>query len=468
MQWLSITREPCALKCAYCGQSGKFLHALSYEHEGETFSLYACSNCGSLIYDLHDIDALVVTLADLSDGDISREARYGIETGFSSHHVAACALSALPEIPEQELKKHVFVDVGAGLGMASYFVRTLFDMQTVTIEPSFTGKISHDLLGLDVHRAYFEDLPREVLTELANKPCLLHLNSVVEHLVDPAAVLTEMMARARVEVIAAIVPDGAWIDPKSPFLGVLPFLAPRDHRHLPTKLGMELLFRRLGFEHVSVQTTPGLLTGIGSRFPIPPPSERSVKLAERVFLEDLKRHSNPLVAAGGASRLLPTAVLDNNSPLTAELVSHFPYEERAPEILEAVRNRSWDDLPFHLGPTCYWLAYIAVQAGRFENAIRLLEITKAFGEAMARDYPSLAMTSIDFKWSGLLLQSYARAAQGDMAGAEGALRAVLASKSDVSQGAGPMRLRQAELDLKALRKRNAAAPPRKMAGRAAG
>jgi len=463
MHWLDITLEPCALECVYCGQSGKFPHVKSYVHsylhEEETLSLYACTKCKSLIYDLNDKDVQIVSQIDPADGHISPETRWVFETGFSSYHVAACALSVLPDVPDHELKGYVFLDIGAGLGMASHFVKTLFGVQTVTVEPSGTGKTAHEVLGLDVHRAYFEDLPTAVLAELADKPCLLHLDSVVEHLVDPAAVLADMMSRARVEVLAALVPDGAWMDFNAPFLNALPFLAPRDHRHLPTKLGMELLLKRLGFEHVAVDVSAGLLTGIGSRSPIPIPGERMIKLAETVFLENLKRHPNPLVAGGGASRLLSMAILNNNAALTDELAIYFPYEEKAAELLETIRNRSWDDVPFHLGQTCYWFAYSALQGGRLENSLALLRVSVAFADAMAEDLPGHSLSALEYKWAALLLESFIVAAQGNLAGAEAPLLIILESKSDAKQGARDTYLDQAEVALKALRVRSEGTTP---------
>jgi len=278
LQWIDLALEPCPLECVYCGQSSEFPHFKSYEYENETFSLYKCTHCKSLIYDLRDVDQPIVPQVDQPDGVISEDVRWIYEAGFSSYHVAACALSALPDVPDHELKEHVFVDVGAGLGMASYFIKTLFGLKIITVEPSRTGKLARDVLGLDVHRAYFEKLPQEILDELANKPCLLHLNSVVEHLVDPAAVLSDIMSRVQVEVLAAIVPDAAWINLNEPFLNAVSYLAPRDHRHLPTELGMELLLKRLGFSHVATAITPGLLTSIGSRSPVSVPSERLIKL----------------------------------------------------------------------------------------------------------------------------------------------------------------------------------------------
>ncbi len=458
MQWLDGTRPHRFSTCVYCGHSGEFPHAKSYEHENETFSLYACTTCDSLIYDLSDIYAPIVSQVDPIGVELPREARYVIETGFSSYHVAACALAALPDKPDHELRNHVFVDVGAGMGMASYFVRTLFGLQTVTVEPSYSGKIAQNILGRKVHRAYFENLPQDLLAELAKKPCLLHLNNVVEHLVDPFTVLGDMIGRARIEVLVAMVPDRAAIDFDAPFLNALPFLAPRDHRHLPTALGMEVMLKRLDFEHVSVVATPGLLTGIGSRKPMHLPSERTIKLAEQLFLENLMRHPDALVASGGASRLMHVAVSNDNAPLTAHLVGYFPYEQAAAEVLAAVRSRSWNDLPFHLGQTCYWLAYSAVKDGRYEGALALLQITKTFADVIAEDFPGFALTPLDYKWAAMLLESHVLASQGSVQAAEGPLRAIIESKSDPMQGARTTYIVQAENARAALRNTAGAAP----------
>lgn len=449
MRWLHITREPTFLTCAYCGHSGSFLHSKSYEHNDDTFSLYECSNCRSLIYDLQDIDAPIVS--QFEPPGIPNAARYVIETGFSSHFVAECALSVLPEMPEAELRKRIFVDIGAGMGMASYFIKTLFGLKTVTVEPSYTGKLSHEILGLEVHRAYFENLPKEVLTELADKPCLLHLNSVVEHLVDPAAVLADIVGRANVEVLTAVVPDGAAIDFEGPFLAALPFLSPRDHRHLPTRHGMELLLKRLGFQHVYVKASAALLTAIGSRAPMALPKEREIKLAETLFLENLLRHPNPMVSIGGASRLLPRAVINNDRSLLAQLLQLLPHERKAAELLAKVRGRSWAEIPWDLGPSCYWLAYDAFRSGRVPDAIALLDITKAFADALAEDHPSNALTPLEFKWAAMLLESHILTKKADFAAAEIPLRAILDSKLNPKGGARAGHLHKAEAELAALK-----------------
>lgn len=458
MHWLDGTRPRRASSCVYCGHSGEFPHVKSYEHENETFSLYACTRCESLTYGLTNIDGPIVPQVDPVGAGVAPEARYVIETGFSSYHVAACALAALPDKADHELRDHVFVDVGAGIGMASYFMRTLFGLPTLTIEPSFTGEIAQQILGVEVHRAFLENLPNGILTELARKPCLLHLNSVVEHLVDPFTVLGDTIGRARVEVLVAMVPDCAAIDFGAPFLSALPFLAPRDHLHLPTALGMELMLKRLGFEFVSVEATPGLLTGIGSRAPLPYPSERTIKLAEHLFLENLMRHPNALVASGAASRLLHVAVLNDNGPLMAELHSRFPYEQSATEILAAVRSRSWDDLPFHLGQTCYWLAYAASRHGRYASALALLRISTTFGDLMAQDYPPMAMAALDYKWAAMLLESHVRVAQGRVDAAEAPHHTIIESRSDTKQGARATYILQAENALAALRNKAGTAP----------
>ena len=63
--------------------------------------------------------------------------------------------------------------------------------------------------------------------------------------------------------------------------------------------------RRLGFSNVHVDKATGLLTGIGSRTPTSFPTERMIKVTEQLFLENMRRHPNAMISAGGASRLLP-------------------------------------------------------------------------------------------------------------------------------------------------------------------
>ena len=457
MHWLNSQEKDRTLSCAYCGYTGLFQHAMSYEHSGETLSLYTCSSCKSLAYNTADIKFPIETHSDavLAQGeaisqDAWRVARYHIEAGFSSRHVAMCALAALPDGSAASLRKFTFVDVGAGFGMASHLVKSLFGMSTVTVEPSFTGKLSNEILGLSVHRAYFEHLPPDLLAELATKPCCLHLNSVVEHLANPFVILKDMISRVKVRTLAVIVPDGDALDVKGSFVAALPFLSPRDHRHLPSKKGLDRLLRRLGFEHVHIDQEAGLLTGVGSRSPIIFPSERTIGLAEQVLLENLIRHPNRFVAEGGVSRILPIAVTNKNDALMADLRARLPYESQVDAYLKRIADRSWDDLPFHLGPSCYWLALHAFISGRPDGALSLLDVTVAFADLIAGDYPELAMTSVEFKWAAFLLKGNILSSQTRGDAAKAALNEILASRSDAMYGARTLYIDQAQAALSAL------------------
>ena len=454
MRWLDISRPDCRLRCVYCEQVGDFPHAKSFEHAGDILSLYSCVRCGSLIYDLAGIEAPIVSSSDAINPDAMRAARYVLETGFSSHFVALCGLSALPDVPEQALSDYLFVDVGAGMGMASFFIKSVIGVETVTIEPSFTGALSHDILGLQVHRAYFEDLPQDVLSELARKRCLLHLNSVVEHLIDPAAVLADIVRRARIEVVAIVVPDGTMLDSNAPFSFALPFLAPRDHRHLPTRSGMEYLLRNLGFEFQLIQRTANLLLAVGSRAPVAVLNERTIRLAETLLLEHLLRHPNPQVAGGGASRLLPVAITKRDELLLPELRRRLLYEPVCDHLISLLQANAWDDIPFHLGPTCYWLAFDALSSGRPASALQLLAVCQIFADTIAETYPEMAMTPLEYKWSALLLRAHILASTGDSMAARDALDAIITSRADLRNGARQIHIEQAELRLRELLERS--------------
>jgi hypothetical protein len=451
MGWVDDCRPACRLACAYCGAEAEFPHAVSYWHGGQVLALHRCVGCGSLMYDLRGIDAPVVSATDAMSPAAARAARYVLETGFSSYYVAMCGLAAIACVPPHELPQCLFVDVGAGMGMASFFARSVAGVQTLTVEPSYTGKLAQEILGLEVHRAYFEALPAEVMARLSGRICVLHLNSVVEHLIDPYAVLQGMMGLAAIEAVAMIVPDGAALDVAAPFATALPFLAPRDHRHLPTALGVGRLLERLGFAHHHVHASGALLIGVGARRPIVPPTEITIKFGESLLLEHMLRHPHPQIARGGAARLLPQAVLHKDQPLMQLLRQRLPYEADRARLQHVVAARDWDQLPYDLGPACYWLAYDAYAAGRAPAALDLLALTAAFADAMAAEHPDFAMTALEFKWAGLLLRAHIEAQIGWSAAAQDSLQTILQSGSDRRNGAGKTYLDQARRELENLR-----------------
>jgi hypothetical protein len=450
MGWVADARQPTGLTCAYCGVEGDFPHEVSFLHAGETLPLHRCIDCGSLTYDLSGIDAPVVSDADTMSPAAARAARYVLEAGFSAHYVSMCGLAAIAGVALQDLPTCLFIDVGAGMGMASFFARAVAGMEILTVEPSYTGKLAQEILGLEVHRAYFESLPPEVMMRLHGRACLLHLNSVVEHLIDPYTVLHGIIARADIHAVAMIVPDGAALDRAGPFTTALPFLAPRDHRHLPTKSGIETLLERLGFAHRHVQQSGALLIATGARRAFAPPSDIAVKFGESLLLEHMIRHSHPQVAGGGAARLLAQAVLQRDPRLMALLRERLPYETDCARLREAVAVRAWDDIPYNLGPACYWLAYDANAAGRRAAALDLLAVATEFADAMADDHPDLAMTALEFKWAALILRAHIESQLGNADAAEAALRRILVSTSDLQSGAGKTYLDQAEIALRQL------------------
>ena len=147
-------------------------------------------------------------------------------------------------------------------------MRKLLAMGGLAIEPSWTGQAAKDLFQIDLEQKYFEEVNADLLRRISQKPCLVYLNSVVEHIGEPRKLLDRLSGTIDVMTVAALVPDADWIDRNAPFLSMLPFLAPGDHLHLPSKEGMQRLLADIGMPHQMVYSTGSLIMAVGSREPV--------------------------------------------------------------------------------------------------------------------------------------------------------------------------------------------------------
>jgi hypothetical protein len=429
MQWLDIELPPAQVQCVYCATQGSFNHWGSFDYSGQEFALFKCPACESLIYHPGGFVAPITQpYTDAYKEAIRRSIQYYFETGYSADFVTMCALFALAGVPKSQRKDHVFVDVGAGPGVGSHFVQTLFDIETLVIEPSYSGELGKKILGIEIHNAFFEELPEDVLKRLAGKPTLLHLNSVIEHLMDPGLVIRQLMERTEISAIAAVVPHAPGIDKAAAFSMMIPYLAPGDHQHLPTAEGMRRFYRSLGFPNCEVVTHGPLLVAIGSKKRIKLPTQAEMDEARDAFLGRLLDHPNQHVAMGAAARLLPLAVGHQIQPLLENLRAQMVKARVEPVRLLAVLKNpdsNWDDIPFHLPATGYWAAADALMLGSTDRALAWLDVVDAFAERMWKDHPHFAMQSVDYVWEGRLLRSNTLITQ-----AEKWARTVIDSESD--------------------------------------
>ncbi len=442
MRFLDVARPPAIMRCVYCGAEGAFAFRHAYEYEAREFRLHACPDCGSLHYD--PPETLLKVSFPYTDEYIENTrvgAKFFFEAGYYAEWTVICALAALAGVDRTQPDRVRFVDIGAGFGLSSYFVREVMGIEPVIVEPAYSGEIGARMLGLQIERAYFEDLPAEVMERMAGRACRLHLNSVVEHLADPAEPLRQAMRLVDVEAVAAIVPNGDFVDPQAPFLTMLPTLAPGDHLHLPTREGMIRFMRRLGFSHAEVIVQTGLLIAVGARRPLLMPDQAEITASADALLRRLSDHADPSIAVPALARRLHMAVQD---PLRAP---GDPLRKSLRERLVAAIDRDallarlssgvpWPDIPFNIVVTAHALGRDALESNYVSDALAWFDIADPAATQIAELHPLYSGLSIDYRWTTRLLRAQALLSIGRFSSAETVLDDVIHSSGPLAAGPG--------------------------------
>lgn len=425
------------MRCVYCGAAGEFAFRHAYEYGGREYRLHACPDCGSLHYD--PPETLLKVVFPYSDAYIENTrvgAKFFFEAGYYAEWTVICALAALAGVDRTQPDRVRFVDIGAGFGLSSYFVREVMGIEPVIVEPAYSGEIGARMLGLQIERAYFEDLPPEVMERMAGRACRLHLNSVVEHLADPAEPLRQAMRLVDVEAVAAIVPNGDFVDPKAPFITMLPTLAPGDHLHLPTREGMLRFMRRLGFAHAEVIVQTGLLIAVGARRPVLMPDQVDITSAADALLRRLSEHADPSIAQPARARRLLMAVQDPlrmpGDKMLHDLRVQLEAEIDRDALLARLTNGiPWPDIPFDIAVTGYALGRDALARNFIDDALAWFDVVEEAATQMALLHPLYSGLSIDYRWTARLVRAQALLSRGHFAAAEAVL-------DDVARSTGPL------------------------------
>ncbi len=429
MSWSNEQRDDLELHCVYCNTRGAFPHFASYEFFNSAFHLHRCPVCRSLIYDPRAMGPLFGKSQDESGSLMGT--KYYFESAYSAFFTVRCALSAIPELPLEELKNYNFLDIGAGNGLGSYIVRELFDINVQAVEPSLTGEAAKRLFGLPVERKYFEEIDESLLKKLRSKPCLVHLDAVIEHLNNPRNLLKELVSNLDIEVLSALVPDGATVSKADPFTVSVQILSPCDHVHLPTPEGMDKLFADLGFPFRHVFKHSKLFIMIGSKKPVSPPSDQRVQIATDLTLERLAQHQDPSVSHGAAARMLIDAIGKRKLARIDYLKSRFFSDFRPEIILDKLKSkRPWDEIPFYSGALAYWLAVDLAYNNRWEEAFPYLDVTETYAARLTREYPQLAMEAQLYKWEGRMFRAHILKIFERLEEAQDLLQSVVDSTSD--------------------------------------
>ncbi len=442
MRFLDVIRPPATMRCVYCGAEGAFAFRHAYEYETREFRLHACPDCGSLHYD--PPETLLKVSFPYTPEYIENTrvgAKFFFEAGYYAEWTVICALAALAGVDRTQPDRVRFVDIGAGFGLSSYFVREVLGIEPVIVEPAYSGEIGARLLGLQIERAYFEDLPPEVMARMAGRACRLHLNSVVEHLADPAEPLRQAMRLVDVEAVAAIVPNGDFVDPKAPFLTMLPTLAPGDHLHLPTREGMVRFMRRLGFSHADVIVQTGLLIAVGARRPLLMPNQAEITSAADALLRRLSDHADPSISVPALARRLHMAVQDPlrapgdalRQDLRERLVAAI---DRDALLARLGSGESWPDIPFNIVVTAHALGRDALERNFIGDALAWFDVAEPAATEIAELHPLYSGLSIDYRWTTRLLRAQALLSGGRFSAAETVLDDIIHSTGPLAAGPG--------------------------------
>lgn len=428
--WIDPPTQNRDCSCAYCGNAASFQPHACYKAHGLTFILLRCPTCQSLMADPGTPLAAPKLLLSGEREDVVRKGlKYHFEIGYSASFVVACAISAVSSAADQ---RSIFVDIGAGFGLGSYFVREILGKDVLAVEPSLAGEFGRELFDLPMERALFEELPDAVHRRMRARPVLINLNSVIEHLPLPYEAIRSIISAQDVDVLAAVVPDGATVDPSEPFVSQMPTIAPGDHLHLPTAEGMSRLLSRVGFPYTHIARLGGLLVAVGAHRKVSSVSPQEIGAQAEALLRRLLLHPLPFVARGAAARLLNEATAAGQQDLQTRMVDLL----RTVVDHDAIRRVMYDeDLPYYLPVVGHSLGLAALQKRDLETARQWFSLVNDMGPAFIEQGVIYAANAVEYRWVARLFLVHIDTVKGDTASAKGLLESVLHSSYDSHFGA---------------------------------
>lgn len=447
---MTIEAEPGQTACSYCAGASEPQAYYRFEYAGRAYALHRCRDCRSLLYVPKEIHYRIPQpYTPEYKAAIAEGCKYYFEAGYSTDFVAMCAMAALPT-----LRQHpdaIFVDVGAGLGLSTHFIKSVWPGEVVAVDPSYSSELAQDYLGVKVHTAYFEELPAALLQQLATRPSVLHLNSVIEHLMEPCAVIESLLRHANIQLIAAVVPDEAHIREGVAFSELVQTLAPGDHLHLPSVEGMQRLYRRLGFAHTQCIQAGGLLVAVAAKAPFTLPDSAELERSKRDFLLQLMDHPHPQISAGAVARLLPIALMSDET-LVASVVPRAQRLLPVAPLLQQLSDpeQNWKQIPFYLGLVSFWLGVHRYRQAQYQAALAPWNVLERFTERLWQDYPGFAAETLAYCWESRLYRVLSLAHLGQGARARHWAQRIIAAEGDTMRGPRPDQVQRARDFLPAL------------------
>lgn len=276
------------VECKVCRRMGDGAAIATIRGEAvDDIQVVTCPHCGSI--DLVDDPA--------ESGPTDQDVDDYVEAGAGISTIAA----GLGVVDPSTVSK--FLDVGCGYGFALDLARHLYGWKVVGVDPSFAAGRGVADLGLDIRREEFT-----ADTDLGGSFDLILASEVLEHVVDPAALLTAVRGQLAVEgTLVLTTPAAEIVVRESAVPDVLCALSPGNHAFVASERGLALLLEGAGFSDWAIVRVGGTLRATAVLQGTAPPPDRSVVGSDDVlgYLQSRLDHAAPdsALAVGMSVRL---------------------------------------------------------------------------------------------------------------------------------------------------------------------
>lgn len=245
------------VECKVCRRAGDGAAiAVIHSEAVDDIQAVTCQHCGSI--DLVDDPA--------ESGPTDTDVDDYVEAGAGISTIAA----GLGVVDPSAVSR--FLDVGCGYGFALDLARHLYSWDVVGVDPSFAAGRGVADLGLDIRREEFT-----AGTDLGGSFDLILASEVLEHVVDPAALLSAIRGRLAAEgTLVLTTPAAEIVVRESAVPDVLCALSPGNHTFVASERGLALLLEGAGFSDWAIVRVGGTLRATATINGTAPPPNGSV------------------------------------------------------------------------------------------------------------------------------------------------------------------------------------------------
>ena len=240
------------MKCPVCGQADKVGHLKSFTYFSQAYEVKSCTRCDIWFYDPFPTPDYKNDLSNEFSLRHYLETFAGIEsiTGISENFFSNYA---------GESKNGL--EIGAGFGFASHYLRSLHHVEMTSYEPSDYGTKGKELLGIPIISDYFRREEGKHYDFCITMEVLEHIEKPVDFLME---IQQSLNNRGKVLLTT---PNKNAVDFTRMYPVDLSLLSPGMHTILFSDASLKQILLRAGFSHVQVKLRDTTLYAIASNEP---------------------------------------------------------------------------------------------------------------------------------------------------------------------------------------------------------